>query len=373
MVKLGIIGVGSMGSKHVENIVSGLVHDTVITAICDIDDLKMKKVIKDYNLNVLEFLNYKDLIESGSCEAILVCTPHYDHPAIAIYGLEHQRHVIIEKPAGVYTKKVQQMNEIALKNPHLKFGIMYNQRTNPLYQKVRSMVQNGELGEIYRTNWIITNWYRPNAYYNQATWRATWKYEGGGVLLNQDPHQLDLWQWICGMPKTVRAFCKFGSRRNIAVEDDVTCYVEYENKATGVFVTSVYEYPGTNRFEISGSKGQIIVEDGHLTFNKLEIDEREFNKENQEMFGKPKYAKIEYNLIENAWGNQHADLLNNFIEAILYGKELLAPGVEGIRGLSISNAMHISTIKNKEVEIDKLEEENFLELLQNKIEEEGLK
>ena len=149
----------------------------------------------------------------------------------------------IEKPAGVYTRQVKEMNEVAKKSGKV-FGIMYNQRTNPIYQKLRDLVKSGELGDIKRIIWIITDWYRSQSYYDSGGWRATWAGEGGGVLINQCPHNLDLWQWICGMPARIRAFCSYGKYHDIEFEDDVTAYMEYENGATGVFITTTGEAPG---------------------------------------------------------------------------------------------------------------------------------
>ena len=369
-LKMGIVGVGSMGNTHIKNVINGLVKNVEISCLCDIEVDKCHKANADYGLNAHIFTDYKEMIDSKLCDFVFVVTPHYSHPEIAIYALEHDTHVIIEKPAAVYTKQLKYLNELSLSKPNLKFGIMYNQRTNPIYQKAKQLVAEGELGEIIRLNWIITNWYRSNAYYRSGGWRAKWATEGGGVLLNQDPHQLDLLQWIGGMPEKITSFLKFGSRRNIKVEDDVTCYLEYKNGATGVFVSSVVEYPGTNRFEISGTKGQIIIENGKLVFNKLIIDEREFNEKNTAQFGKPEYEKIVFDLSENIWGGQHAELLQNYVNSILNDEELLAPGIEGINGLIISNAMHLSTLKNKTIILDEIESEKFEEELNKLIEDE---
>lgn len=268
--------------------------------------------------------------------------------------------------AGVYTKAVKQMNEAAAKSDR-KFGIMYNQRTNPLYQKLRDLIQSGELGEIRRTNWIITNWYRSQSYYNSGGWRATWAGEGGGVLLNQDPHQLDLWQWTTGMmPKRIRAFCHFGKYRNIEVEDDVTAYVEYENGATGLFITTTGEAPGTNRFEITGDHGKIVVEDGKLTFWRLRTPEPQFNAEFTGGFGSPECWKCEIP-VEEGGGEQHKGILRNFTNAILHDEKLLAPGEEGIHGLTLSNGMYLSAWTDDWVELP-IDEDLFYEKLMEKVE-----
>ena len=257
----------------------------IVTAIADRNPAKIDnslKHINDYNQEHPDNLvpipacysEGIDLIKAGACEAILIAVPHYDHPTLAIEGFKAGLHVLCEKPAGVYTLQVKEMLEVAKKSDKI-LGIMFNQRTNPAFKKMREMVQNGSIGDVKRTNWIITDWYRTQQYYDSGDWRATWKGEGGGVLYNQAPHQLDLFQWIVGMmPSKVHAFCHYGKWHDIEVEDDVTCYVEYPNGATGVFITTTADAPGTNRFEITGTKGTLIFENNKLYYKQLEVDER---------------------------------------------------------------------------------------------------
>jgi predicted dehydrogenase len=264
----------------------------------------------------------------------------------------------------VYTKQVRLMNEAAAASGKV-FSMMYNQRTNPLYQKLRDLISSGELGEVRRTNWIITNWYRSQSYYDSGGWRATWAGEGGGVLINQDPHQLDLWQWTTGMmPKRVRAFCYFGKNRNIEVEDDVTAFVEYENGATGVFVTTTGEAPGTNRFEICGDRGKIVIEDGNLTFWRLRVPEPEFNRDFKGGFGQPECWKCEIPIEGQELG--HNGIIQNWVNAIMTGAPLLAPGEEGIKGLMLSNAMLLSAWTDDWVNLP-IDEELFYSHLQDRI------
>lgn len=348
-VRYGIIGVGNMGRAHAQSLLSE-VKGAVLSAVCDISPERLEWAEEQLPQSVLRFRSAAELFESSCIDAVLISTPHYDHPPLAIEALSHGYHVLIEKPAGVYTSAVQEMNEAAMKSDR-KFGIMYNQRTNPLYQKLRELIQSGELGEIRRTNWIITNWYRSQNYYDSGGWRATWAGEGGGVLLNQDPHQLDLWQWTTGMmPKRVRAFCHFGKYRNIEVEDDVTAYVEYANGATGLFITTTGEAPGTNRFEINGDNGKIVIEDGTLTFWRLRTPEPKFNAEFTGGFGAPECWKCEIPVKEGE-GDQHKGILRNFTNAILFNEPLLAPGEEGIHGLTLSNAMYLSAWTDQWVDL----------------------
>ncbi|MEK3747382.1 Gfo/Idh/MocA family oxidoreductase [Paenibacillus sp. FSL E2-8871] len=363
-VRYGIIGIGNMGTAHAQSLLSEI-KGAELTAVCDIREERLKWAEEQLPENVRKYSTPKELFESRIMDAVLICTPHYDHPTLAIEAFQHGYHVLVEKPAGVYTKAVQQMNDAAAQSDR-KFGIMYNQRTNPLYQKLRDLIQSGELGEIRRTNWIITDWYRSQNYYNSGGWRATWAGEGGGVLLNQDPHQLDLWQWTTGMmPKRIRAFCHLGKYRNIEVEDDVTAYVEYENGATGLFITTTGEAPGTNRFEINGDNGKIVVEDGKLTFWRLRTPEPQFNAEFTGGFGSPECWKCEIP-VQDGGGEQHKGILRNFTNAILHDEALLAPGEEGIKGLTLSNAMYLSAWTDNWVELP-MDSDLFYEKLMEKV------
>ncbi|MFB3167492.1 Gfo/Idh/MocA family oxidoreductase [Neobacillus sp. 179-C4.2 HS] len=363
-VKVGIIGIGNMGSSHSLYLNNGEVPGAVLTAVCDQNPERLKWAKETLGENIQMFDNTESFFEFGDIDAVIVATPHYDHPPLAIKALQKGIHVLVEKPVGVFTKNVRELNEVAEKSGKV-FGIMFNQRTNPLYQKLRDLVQSGELGEIKRTNWIITDWYRSQSYYDSGGWRATWAGEGGGVLANQDPHQLDLWQWTSGlMPKRVRAFCGFGKFHNIEVEDDVTAYVEYENGATGVFVTSTGDAPGTNRYEISGDRGKLVVEDGKLTFWRLRQSEREFNREYKGGFGEPECWKIDIPIKGEA--TQHKGITTNWVNAILHGTELLGPGEEGIKGLEISNAIHLSAWTDDWVDLP-INEDLFYSKLQEKI------
>lgn len=355
-VRLGIIGVGNMGSGHIKNILAGKTPEVTVTAVADRRTDRREWASENLPESVKIFTEGDELIESGLCDAILIAVPHYQHPVLAKKAFAAGLNVLCEKPAGVYTKAVAEMNRAADESGKV-FGMMFNQRTNCLYRKMHEMVHGGELGEIKRVNWIITDWYRTQIYYDSGDWRATWDGEGGGVLLNQCPHQLDLLQWICGLPKSVQAFCHEGKWHDIEVEDDVTAYMEFENGATGVFVTTTGDAPGTNRFEITGTLGKLVCENDTLTFWRLEQDEREFCKTANEGFAKPKCEKI---TVETDGENpQHIGVINAFAGNILHGTPLVADGREGINGLTLSNAMHLSSWLKKPVQIP-FDEDLFL-------------
>lgn len=363
-VRYGIIGVGNQGSYYAKLITSGEIENAVLTALCDINDAKIQNAKQNYGEEIAYFSDYKSMLQSGKCDAVLVETPHYFHPEMVIESLNAGCHVICDKPAGVYTKQVKQMNEVA-KKCNLKFAMMFNQRTNCVYRKMREIVATGGIGELQRVNWIITDWFRTQAYYNSGSWRATWEGEGGGVLINQCPHQIDLVQWVVGeMPKTVRGFCKYGRWHDIEVEDDVTAYFEYENGATGVFITTTGEAPGTNRFEISGTKGKLLCEGANLTWYKNSEDSYQFSQTTDKGFAAPKMEIIK---VETDGKNpQHAGILNNFTKAILGEEDLFVAGTEGIFGVELMNAIELSGWNNGEEIILPVDEDRYFKELTEK-------
>ncbi|MBO5355758.1 MAG: Gfo/Idh/MocA family oxidoreductase [Clostridia bacterium] len=375
-IKLGIIGYGNMGSGHVKNILKGKCPEVELAAVADIDPARLeacKQAIADFNAEhpdakvgePLLFESAEKMMDAKVVDAVLVAVPHYDHPSLVIAALERGIHALSEKPAGVYTLQVREMMACADRHPDLVFGMMFNQRTNPVFRKMREIIQSGELGQIKRTSWIITNWYRPQFYYDSGAWRATWSGEGGGVLLNQCPHNLDLWQWICGMPKRIQAHLHYGKWHDIEVEDDVTAYAEYENGATGTFITTTGDAPGTNRFEVVCDGGTLLCEDGKkLTLKKLSVPESEFSKTTTKAFSAPSVEVITPEL--EGENSQHVGVLNAFAAAILRGEPLIADGREGINGLMISNAMHLSSFENRMVELP-FDEQRYYELLMERV------
>ena len=359
-VRIGIIGVGNQGSYYSKLIREGKISNGVLTAVCDIKENKLE-VAKSLNQNIATFTNYKDMLDSGLIDMVIVTTPHYAHPEIVMASLGKGVHALTDKPAGVYTKQVREMNEFA-KTQKALFGMMFNQRTNCVYRKMREMISGGEIGEIQRVNWIITDWYRTDAYYTSGGWRATWAGEGGGVLINQCPHQLDLVSWVVGMqPKYVNGFCQYGKWHDIEVEDDVTAYFEYENGATGMFITTTGEAPGTNRFEVSGTGGRLICDGKTLTLIKNKVDSLEWSRTATEGFKKPEKEVIE---VETDGKNpQHAGIINNFTAALLGKEEFFVKGVEGINGVELMNAIELSGWKGGvRVELPVDEDEYLAEL-----------
>lgn len=354
-VKIGIIGVGNIGSAHAATIYGGKIENMRLTALCDIDDSR-RDILKTLYPDIPMFKSAEELIESGLCDAVLIATPHYAHPPIAEKAFSGELHVLSEKPAGVTCKAVRKMINAAEKSGKL-FSVMFNQRTNKLFGTAKEIVSSGALGEMKRANWIITNWYRKECYYRSNSWRATWSSEGGGVLINQAPHNLDLLTWICGMPESIFAKCDEGKYHNITVEDDATILARYKNGATAAFITSTGEYPGTNRFEISGTKGKIVIENGVLTHTNLEIDESYFRK--TEESAKNKLSTVQ---IADERYDGHINILGNFARAILFGEKLVSPGQEAINELALSNAAYLSSWTGREISLP-LDDELFEEIL----------
>ena len=336
-VRLGIIGLGNMGTVHARYLQQGEVSRCTLTAVCDVDAKKLDRFD-----GVEKFEDSAALIRSGLVDAVLIVTPHYDHTAIGIDALEQGLHVLVEKPISVHKADCERLIAAHAKRPELKFGAMFQLRAEPIYRKIKKIVESGELGPFQRVNWIITNWFRTEAYYASGGWRATWKGEGGGVLLNQCPHNLDLFQWFCGMPTKVRAFCGFGKYHNIEVEDEVTAYLEYPNGATGIFVASTGEAPGSERLEIVGDRGKLVYEEGRIRMVRNEVSALMFNKTSKNGFDKPEVWNVDVPVGPGKTG--HQAVTQDFVDAVLDGTPLIAPAEEGLHSIELANAMIYSSL-----------------------------
>lgn len=359
MIRLGIVGCGGIASHHAGNILAGLCPEICVTAAADRKEVRRSWAREKFPEAAI-FCEGSDLITSDTCDAVLICTPHYQHPELAALALRHGKHVLSEKPAGVYTLQVREMIRAADEHPELTFAMMFNQRTNCLYRKMKELLDSGKMGAIKRVTWIITDWYRTQSYYDSGSWRATWDGEGGGVLLNQCPHQLDLLQWLCGLPVKVHAHLHYGKWHDIEVEDDVTAYLEFANGATGVFITTTGDADGTNRLEITTEHGKLLCEKDELICTYHEENERQWCFTCKEGFGRPESETF---TVETDGKNpQHVGVLNAFAGHILHGSPLVADGREGINGLMLSNAMHLSDWLGKAVTLP-IDEELFLRLL----------
>ncbi len=347
-VRIGIIGIGNIGSSHVVR--CNALPNTDLTAVCDVDPDAFKRIEESVRKRLQLYTDVEKFLSEAPIDAVIVAVPHYDHPDLAIAAMEHGKHVMVEKPIAVHKAEAERLLAAAKKYPKLIKGAMFNQRTSGAHQKIKQMIDGGELGKLKRINWIITDWFRSQHYYDSGDWRASWRGEGGGVLLNQCPHQLDLMQWFFGMPVKVRATAKLGKLHDIEVEDEVNAYLEYENGLTGNFIASTGEIPGTNRLEIMAERGRLVYEDGKLQFIRSERECSEYSKNTDKSFDLPDLWKCDISFSEPEF-QQHYEVIRRFAEAILHGTPLVANMEEGIRALELGNAMLLSGLKEKTVEL----------------------
>jgi predicted dehydrogenase len=349
-VKLAVIGLGVMGSQHINHVKT--LENTELVAVCDVDRARADDFASQHGVRA--YYEYHELLQDDGLDGIIIATPHYDHTTVAIDALQKGIHVLAEKPIAVHVKDAKKMihaYETSKKTyPNLVFAAMFMQRTYGFWKKIKQMIDEGELGKLVRATWLITSWFRPQTYYDNGGWRATWSGEGGGVLLNQCPHNLDLYQWFVGMPKRVSGFVSIGKYHHIEVEDEVTAYFEYENGMVGHFVTTTAESPGTNRLEIVGELGKLVFEDQKLTFFKNDMSMLEKIKTATGMFEKTTHEVMDVPYDHHGKPG-HGIAIENFANAALHGEELIAPGSEGLNSVMIGNAIMQSSFQKSPVEI----------------------
>lgn len=370
-IKIGIIGMGNMGCKYAALLAADKVPQLALTALTRV---RPDRLSEFSHLPV--YPSADDMfsaLEEGSLslDAVIIATPHYAHKEQMQRAMQLGLHVLCDKPAGVYSRQGREMRMEAAKHADKVYAMVFNQRTNPLYRKMKEIVVSKRYGSLKRVNWVVTDWYRPNAYYGLSSWRATWDKDGGGTLLNQCPHNLDLLQWICGMPVSVQGFCHEGKYHPIEVEDEVTAYLEFENGATGVFIASTGEAPGINRLEISLEDALLVCEKGELKVCELGFHEAEYRQTATDVF-----RKLEgkwQTLAKEGENTQYVDVLQNFADAIMQGTPLIAEGSEGCKSLLLSNAIYLSSWQRRMVMLPKADsaeellfEKNFEAELQKK-------
>ncbi len=345
-VRIGIVGMGNIGQIHAKSLLEGKIERGVLTAVADAFPDKLGEYEEQ---GLKAYGSGEDLITSGEIDALMIATPHFQHTTLGIAALEAGLHIMVEKPISAHKADAERLIAKAKEHPNQVFGGMFQLRVEPRYAKIRELVQGGDLGDLIRVIWIMTDWFRSEAYYQSGGWRATWKGEGGGVLLNQCLHQLDVMQWILGMPAKVRSEVGIGKYHDIEVEDDVTCYMEYPNGASGMFITSTGETPGSNRFEIAGTKGRVLLENDKLVFTKNEVASDEWSKTSKIGFQQPDTTIEEIPI--GTTPVSHATMIANFCDAILDGTDLIAPGESGIGSVELANVMLFSGLINETIEL----------------------
>ena len=360
-IRFGIIGYGNQGRTYAAILLGkplpgvGQVEKPKNCKLTSVSDLYGAASDIDQSSDIATYTDWKEMINSKSCDAVILTVPHFLHPEITVYALEHGVHVLCEKPAAVRASDVENMIAAAERHPELTFGMMLNQRTNNIFHTLKEMIDSGELGQIRRSNWIINSWWRPDSYYQSSAWRGTWSGEGGGLLVNQAPHQLDLWTWLCGKPTKVYAICKEGAYRDIDVENDVTLVTEYENGATGSFISCTHDPVGTDRLEIDLSKGKIVVDNSNkATVYHFAKDEADWNDtmefrmftgalrrdpqsiyKTQEITGTMKF------------GSDYVAIFSNFADHVINGTPLIAPGADGLTAVQLANTAQLSSSLDK--------------------------
>ena len=342
-VRLGIIGMGNIGKYHADYILNRKITRCELVAVCDAITAPLERY---QPLKI--FADGEQLIRSGDVDAVIIATPHFQHTTLGIAALRAGVHTMVEKPISSHKADAERLIAEHKLHPKVVFAGMFQLRTEPRYLKIQKLI-NEDLGRIVRVNWINTDWYRTEAYYASGGWRATWKGEGGGVLLNQCLHNLDTLQWLCGMPARVRGFCQLGRFHQIEVEDNVTAYLEWANGATGAFISSTGEAPGTNRFEIVGTRGRLVLENNRLAFTRNEMDMLQFSQSAKQGFVKPEVWNVDVPFTDAVL--PHAVMVQNFVNAILDGEPLIAPGEHGIHSVELANAMLYSSLRGETVEL----------------------
>ncbi|RCW77272.1 Gfo/Idh/MocA family protein [Saliterribacillus persicus] len=368
-IKVGIIGFGLQGQKYASMIAEDVDIGLDLVAVSARDSNKSQLVDK----RIAFFTDYRDLLRDSHVQAVIICVPHYLHPTISKEALLARKHVLVEKPAGVYAHEVREVNAISEQFPDLAYAILYNERLKPIYQYLKAELARGDLGEVRKVNWILTKNWRPESYYKQNNWRATWNGEGGGLLINQLSHQIDLLQWLFGMPTHVSAQLKYGSQRNIEADDDVSFLWRLKNGANVVMDACTHDLLGTDRLEILTDKAKILVENSSvITVKKMERNEKEWSEQIEPEKVKNIHDHISYEEEKIDFSKEsvhvYKEVFKNFVKHINGIESPVAEGKEGINSVEITNALYLSDWLNKEVSLP-VDANSFMLELQRKIEE----
>ena len=345
-VRFGIIGMGNIGRYHADYLLAGKVPRATLNAVGSTSPGKLSEFTQK---GVQVFGTSEEMIASRCIDALLIATPHPQHPPQGIAAFEAGLHVTVEKPIASHKADAERLIAVARAHPKQVFAAMFQLRVEPRYVKIRELIGRGELGKLVRVVWIMSDWFRSEAYYQSGGWRATWKGEGGGVLLNQCLHQLDALQWMTGMPVRVHAQIGLGRHHDIEVEDEVTCFLEFSGGATGAFISSTGETPGSNRLEIAGTKGRLILENDRLIFTRNAVPTDEWCKTSKIGFKKPDTTVEEIPIPPAV--DPHAQLMTNFVNAVLDGEPLIAPGADGLHSVELANAMLFSGLVGRAIDL----------------------
>ncbi len=349
MIRVGIAGIGYIAEEYIKLFSQGKIKGAEISALSSRNYSHMKQIQDTYCLQEATlFTDYEGMLDSGTIDMVMICTPHFCHSNMAISSVERGIHTMIEKPVGVFPDELENlMNHVRLHSDTLS-GVLYCKRSNPAFIKLKQLLDNGDIGDLKRITWIITDMYRPQVYFDANPWKGTFRGEGGGLMMTQVSHQIDLLVWLCGLPVTLQAFCYTGRERKIEVENEVTIIMEYPNNAVGQFIASSHECPGSSRLEIIGNRGQVILENENiLTFRSLQLDEKEYSVNCKEVYGRVPYTERQFNFgsIDNTV--MQAEIINNFITAIFDKTPVLCPVQEAVDTQFFIQGAYLSAWEHK--------------------------
>ena len=366
-VRMALIGFGGMGSKYAAMIRNGQIDGMVLAGVC-CRNAPGQKVLREEYPGVAIYRDVKDtLAHAAEFDAALIVTPHTSHVEIARQMVAAGKHILLDKPAGVYARQVRELTEQAEK-AGVSFGMMFNNRANPAFGKARELLQSGAIGTPVRAVWVCNTWFRTPAYHKSAPWRSSWNGECGGLLINQSQHYLDLWLWLLGMPDKVYTDLSFGRYVPITVDDAVDMQLLYDNGLHGTFISSTGEAPGVNRLEIWGDKGRLCVEDTARVFlDENEVSTTRFAAESTQVYGDlPHHCR---ELPVEPTPEMYQTILRNFCDHLRKGTPMIADGTDGLRAVELTNGAYVSAWLERKVQLP-VEDGVFEELLHKKMEEE---
>lgn len=342
VVRVGVVGVGGMGQGHCEALKK--VEEARLTAVCDIDPAVAAKVGAAHGVPF--FTDHRTMIRAGVCDAVFVATPHPSHPEVSIAAMKAGLHVLCEKPLSERISTADRMVRTA-RETGVAFAVMFQLRTDPVFAKAIEIARSGVLGRIYRTAMIAPE-YRSQCYYNTAGWRANWVGEGGGVMYNQAPHIIDLFILLGGMPS--RVYGRTETRlHDIEVEDLAEALLTYPDGGTGYFYCSTNESGPGRMIELFGDKGKLVYRDGTLKLHAFDKAISEFTVTSTAMWGSPGIAEQPIDVPKTEWG--HFSIMRNFARHILRGEALITPGADGLRSLELANAIWLSAVRQRPVDL----------------------
>lgn len=366
-IRIGIIGFGKHGSHYVRRYLeTDICKEVELTAIAENNSVRLDWAKKHLE-NVAFFDDAIKMLDSGLIDACQIVVPHPDHYFYIKECFKRGIHVLCEKPLCVYADEARSIIEEHQKHySDLVFGVMLNQRQNPLFRKLKELLDNKTYGTILRADWTITNWYRNQVYFDESYWHATWIGEAGGLMMNQAIHQLDLWQWLFGLPDRVYAKLGYGKGHDIETDDEASIFFEYNDGVVGTFTASTNDFSGSNCLKIRTDQALLIIENKKITVKEIKRESASAMHNYQLMYEKP--ALIETEIKIEGTDPKHEGVVNEFTSAIINKTPLETDGAQGLNSIILANAIYLSSFLNKEIEIpcdEKLYREEFSKRIAN--------